>query len=465
MMRARPRWPVTAAGVLFLASLALFWPGIAMYDSVVQYGQVLAGAYDDWHPPAMARLWALFGPTGAAPLFALQMGGYWLGLGLIAAALAAAGRRGAAFAVLAIGLWPPFLGWQAAVLKDAQMLGAMLAAVGLVGWWRLRARPVPWPVVPVVAVLLGYAVLVRANALFAVLPLCFALWRRPRDLRWRAVALVVATLAVLAAMPFVNHRLLGASPSGVERTQAVYDLSAIAVRTGDGAATGLAPDAIAGLRAHGCVKPFFWDPLGDADHCEPYVEALHVGPPGALYVRLVGAILRHPLAYAAHRLAHWNSTERWIVPARLMGAGPPNHSEANTLGLAGPGWLAVMWQRLADWLIETPPGWPILWTMLALLLLPGAWRRMDAGARLALALLASALALEASFLVLSIASDLRYHLWPMVATALAAVLLAQARWWRGRGLAIVLAAVALAGGVTRLSLPLPPQGYQAMVAG
>ena len=103
MIPARLRWPVAGAGLL-LASLATFWPGIAMYDSVVQYQQVLAGVFDDWHPPAMARLWALFGDHGTAPMFVLQMVGYWAGLGLIAAALAGSARRGAGLAVLALGL-------------------------------------------------------------------------------------------------------------------------------------------------------------------------------------------------------------------------------------------------------------------------------------------------------------------------------------------------------------------------
>ncbi|MGC6727975.1 hypothetical protein ACP0GO_25790, partial [Escherichia coli] len=64
------------AAVLAGISIAFFWPGVASYDSVVQYQQVLRGAYDDWHPPAMARLWAVahgLGWRGQAPLFVLQM--------------------------------------------------------------------------------------------------------------------------------------------------------------------------------------------------------------------------------------------------------------------------------------------------------------------------------------------------------------------------------------------------------
>src|SRR3569623_2189459 len=68
-----------AAALAWLAALAIFWPGIALYDSVDQYRQVLSGAYEDWHPPVMARLWSLFAGwwPGGAPIFLIQTCLYW----------------------------------------------------------------------------------------------------------------------------------------------------------------------------------------------------------------------------------------------------------------------------------------------------------------------------------------------------------------------------------------------------
>jgi hypothetical protein len=110
-----------------------------------------------------------------------------------------------------------------------------------------------------------------------------------------------------------------------------------------------------------------------------------------------------------------------------------------------------------------PPGWPIVWIVAAIVALVATGG--GAAPPLARPLLASALTLEASFAAISIASDLRYHLWPMMAVALALVLLAGARWRRGVVLAggVELAMVLAIAIVARATLPLPPQSYQGML--
>ncbi|MGI4948013.1 MAG: hypothetical protein ACRYHC_04855 [Janthinobacterium lividum] len=459
-----------AATVLCLASLAVFWPGIPLYDSVAQFRQALSGEYDDWHPPAMAHVWAMlhagFG-GGAGPMLALQMLLYWSGFGLLAVALAKVGRHRAAWAVLVLAMWPPFLGWQAAVLKDAQMTGAMLAATGLIGWWRLRGRRLPIGALALVTALLGYAVLVRANAVFAVVPLAVMLVPGWRHLI-RLVAMVAGVGVVLALAGPINHDLLAARHSGVERTEAIYDLAGIAVRVPDAAGLPLDRAQIATLVERHCVKPFFWDPLGEPARCDGVVDPLRHVAPGTLYLALARTALMHPVAYAGHRLAHLNSTSRLLVPSGWTSAAPPVIGEPNDLGLPGPGHTAAAFERLAGGLVETPFAWPIAWIVVAATAWGVAVGSPAAPARdLALALATSALVLESSFAGLSIASDLRYHLWSMIAAALAALLLAgpaaprARRSWRVGG--AMLTVVVAAGVAARLLLPTAPASYAAML--
>lgn len=448
---------VIATLILFGLSVLVFAPGYAQYDSVTQYDQVLSGRYDDWHPPIMARFWSLFGRHGAGPMLVLQLAGWWLGLGGIAAGIVDRRPR-AALAVLAIGLVPPWLGWQVSVLKDAQMTAATLAAVGLVGWWRLRGRALPgWAWLPV-AVLLGYAALVRANAIFAIAPLVAFLLAE----RWgRRIALTIAlVLATLALAPVVNHRLLGAQASGVARAQALYDLAGIAVRVPYDPRLGFTPAEVDGLRAKACVRPFFWDPLGEPDRCGTLLARFQAMAPAPLYARLAPAIVHHPFAYAAQRLTHLNSTWRWAVPARWINADPPQSTEPNAIGLGEPGRVALAWQRMAGAWVDLPIMWPIVWLVLA-----AGGLAVTRGAGLAGALFASTLGQEASFLVISVASDFRYHLWAIIACALGLVL---ARPWRGDrrivvATAVVLGLILVVGIATRATLPVPPQSYQGML--
>jgi hypothetical protein len=466
-IRSGARRVAVAALLLCLAALVIWWPGAVEYDTVEQYRQVLSGTYVDWHPPAMARLWSALhgiGP-GAAPMFVLQVALYWLGLGVLAAALARSGKRRAGLAVLALGAFPLFAGWQAAVLKDMQMLGAILAAIGLAGWWRLAGRRIPPLALAAIVVLLAYATLVRANAAFAVIPLAAVL--APGRLRpWRRGALAVtAILAVIAVMPLVNHGLLGAEETNVARTVPIFDLAGIAHFSG--AADDLAPTERELIERRHCYQPYFWDPLGDGDRCGRIADRLNLLPARSLRLSWAGAILRHPLAYAEHRLAHLNSTERFLIPLGRPDAEPPRQSQPNDLGLGSPGRIASAVARVGGWFAETPLGWPIAWIVVAATGLAIALQRPSGPARdLALALAVSALALEGSFAVVSIASDLRYHLWPMIAAALASILLAGGPRPQRRTLiaggAILLLVIA-AGTAARLALPRSPGTYQGML--
>ena len=440
-----------------------------MYDTVAQYGQVLNVEVDDWHPPVMVRLWQLLHPLGpsTAPMFLLQTALYALGFALIVAALVRLGRWRAGVAAAILALSPLLLGWQMVVLKDAQMLGALLCAVGILAHYRFADRKTPRAAIAVAALLLTYATLVRANAVFATVPLVMMVSRRPGKRLARGVTAIGAILLVLAVSPQINHRLFGASSSGVAKTQPLFDLAAIAVAT-PGSSSPFTSSERAQIAAHHCVKDFFWDPIGDPTACGPVTARLTERSEADLYIELARSAAAHPLAYGVHRARHWNSTERWLVAPNLPDAAPPIEAEPNDRGLVTPSSpIANAWQDCAALEAATPLGWPIFWTLAGLLLLPGAWRRRsDPAGRLALALLASALTLEASFVVISIASDLRYHLWSMAASGLALILLGNdlrllRREWIAGAVALLL--VIAGGALTRAFLPLAPATYEGMI--
>lgn len=447
-----------------LASLALFWPGVPLFDSVYQYQQAIDGAYDDWHPPIMAHLWILLrGPWApTAPMLVLQLGLFWIGLGLIAVACARRGHARVGWAILAVGAATFLTCWLGAILKDGQMAGALAAAAGLAGWFRLGDRRVPAWAAAMVLLLLAYAALVRTNAAFAVVPLGLALfgWVGLRSAVARAAIALAATAAIILVSPAINHRLLGAERSGVENSLLLYDIAGTAIRSGAEVA-GVPAQRWREAESRGCYSPILWDQVGEP-RCmvDPRLAATPESRP--LYGPWLGTILRHPIAYAAHRLAHFNVTMRLFVPRNLPGAMSPVDPEANQLGLGEtPGDLERAFWSLGRAWSALPFAWPALWLALATVALwPAARAPAGPERNLALAFLVSACCGGFSYVLISVASDLRYHLWTMLAAPVGIALLAGAGAIRRRHLvafAAAAAAVAIVGLAGRLLLPpLPP---------
>jgi len=106
----------------------------------------------------------------------------------------------------------------------------------------------------------------------------------------------------------------------------------------------------------------------------------------------------------------------------------------------------------------SPLGWPVVWLVISAGLLWASMGLTDPQARLGRALAGSAFCMSASFAPVSIASDLRYHLWSMVAAALALVMLLDTRGLDRRRGAIaggVLIGVIALGTIARLGAAPP----------
>jgi hypothetical protein len=409
----------------------------------------------------MARLWSAFeaaGRHGTAPLFVLQVVVFFAGLGLFAAALPRIRPAVAVLAVIAL-LIPAE--WLIVVIKDAQMIAALTAATGIVAAYRLRSRAIPVAAVGVVAVLLVYAVLLRANAVFGVVPLvcAWAGWAGLRSPAARAALMLAAALAVLAVSPAINHRLLGARASHVERVLPLYDLAGIAHFGGLATLPGLPVARWREAEARGCYHATMWDAYSDPAECGFVGDATGFdGDAGAgLFGEWARAIAAHPLPYLRHRLGHFNMTMRWLVPFGQPRAAAPPDSQPNELGIgrrADPLLEGVAFA--ANVLAATPFGWPAVWLAASLGLWWTAAATPKSGPRnMALGLALSAAAMLLSFAVISIAADLRYHLWAMVAATLGCLALSVAPGVplrRARATVFATALVAAAGVFARLLL-------------
>ena len=422
------RWRAAALALFPLAAALLlslsYWPGLVTYDSVRQYDQALSGAFDDWHPPMMEFIWRLVLPLwpSPAPMLLLQLGLYGAGMaGLILWAL----RRGRPGVALGIGLCaclPLSMALMGEVLKDCLMAGALMAAAALV---LLSRESGNIPARLGAGLLVFLAATLRFNAFLAGVPILLmalgpvALASR---LRMMASAVLLAGL-LLAAMPLAN-RALDAQPSGVNLSLIIFDLAGITENSGQDAFPAMAAaHPVETVRR--CYTPVKWDsfswwvdPLCPI-HFEKVRQAFNHTSVSAMPFWAM-QILHHPIAYARHRLTHWNINARFLIhddverPAQRQSA--PNEWNFHVTDNAA----LNMVDRATIGSAATPLGWPCMWMALALGVMLAARPMASAPALRMLA--GSALFYGLGYGLFSVASELRYYLWTMMAAAVAAVI-------------------------------------------
>ncbi|TZG28972.1 hypothetical protein [Sphingomonas montanisoli] len=293
---------IAFASIAVISSFAMAYPGVMTEDSFNQYKEAVSGQYKDWFPPIMARLWSIFlvfTPVGSA-FFVLHMACYWGGLYLIADRLRDMGHRGMAFATLAIGIVPSQWVTSLFIWKDVGMAVTALAAFAILFRARSKGRSMPkWQGV-IVATLLAYSVMVRANGPFAAIPVIFYAFHAPiarRPILTATLGLVAIVFAVGIATP-INRHVFAAKDAGGRFALLIYDMVGTAHFARDTAVF----DKMGGASL-AAVDRCYTPQLGDGIAHSKCQDEVGTRSPGA--VGVAKFVLRHPLAYAQHRLLHW----------------------------------------------------------------------------------------------------------------------------------------------------------------
>lgn len=169
------------AFVLFVFNAVIFYPGFMSFDSLEQLAQAVGQrAYFDWHPPAMAGLWALgILITGkVASLLILQLTLLWAAL-LIGALFVyrQTKSRWLSLLPLGFGLLPFVLSISGVIWKDTHMAIALLVATMLSLIIPYQRKKVAIALGVIAAGMLVYALLLRYNAVLAVIPIVYLLAR------------------------------------------------------------------------------------------------------------------------------------------------------------------------------------------------------------------------------------------------------------------------------------------------
>lgn len=417
--------------VLSLAALAAatlsafaYWPGLMSWDPVRQYGEALSGEIYDWHPPTMQWVWKQLVriQAGPAPMLLLQLALYWTGLWMLASTAWKRRRGRLAWGLLVCGLLPLGLALTGMILKDCLMTGALLVATGLLACGGSALTRIS------AGAMLIFAATLRFNAFSACLPLLVPLLPRWSWRSWPRLlgTSLIATAALMAAMPVAN-RLIGAKSSGVELSLVIFDLGGITEHAGVSAFPQQL-DVIDPVRVnHRCYQPNRWDSYSDWVNPEcplgftawnDNIDPLQVRP----YPFWARAVLAHPVAYAEHRMHHFAINTRLLpladaIERPIPASGAPNLWKFHIT----PNRATRALDAFAIATAHTPLGWPIVFIGLAFGVFIAS--RGLPNAQLIAPIALSSLFYGCGYLVFSVASELRYHLWTELAALIAAVLL------------------------------------------
>ena len=435
----RERLPAVA---ILLVGWTLFiayaYPGVMSFDSFDQLHEARAGFFSDSHPPVMAALWGSIDRVAPGPFPLLIIQGTCFLIGVYLLLRRAMGRTAAAAWAVVLFLFPPIISPMAVIWKDCLMAGFLVLGIVAI----LDARP--WMRLVGLGCL-TMATALRYNALAATLPLVILLFEWRPGSRWRYALAFGVWLAVSAIGLEADALLVDREMHIWQSSLALTDIVGTTAMLDDDlpddqlrpllAPTGLHADHDLhhALRAHykpgdfaqliGGSDPLWtlpitgWTPA-PADQREAITHAWRV------------LVLGHPWAYAEYRLD--TVAEILGLRSKFNGMTVVDHT-MQMPGLVASyhipdGWPSIQRppERLARRL-ERHTGLyrPYVYVLLALVLLPFAWRERDIAA-----LLASGLVMELSLVPLAVTPDFRYSHWLVVTTCLSLVMLVARRMRR-----------------------------------
>ena len=426
--------PIVAI-VLIAVYCAAFYPGAMGFDAAYQWWQARGGETTNIHGVGMTWLWRLgnFLANGPAPIFVIQLALFWIGAVLIVAPLqlSLAARAAVLFVV---GMCPIYLTVFSSVVSDAMLAAVLCCAAGVMFSRRLGIMRFVISIV-----LLIVALLLRKNAIFAVLPLLTYLIYVSMSARWKSETFAKSFVASIAIVLVMQVGVSLADRTVDRRVTifagtALWDLAAISIATGnvlipeDSHGPGMTVDDI-----RQAFVPYANTTLFAKTHAGMRQPFLTPKDPRNEEIRdaWIDSIIAHPGDYAWHRLRltrYLFGDKRDDMPRELVYFPDEYHYRdnpeiaSNVSALHGAAVRLFETLRATTWLAA----WP--YVLIALTSLGFAWKRRESlSAQAAIALSISGLSYAAPLPIIAPSAELRYLGWTCFSALLSAALAWSAR--------------------------------------
>ncbi|MEO6772598.1 MAG: hypothetical protein ABI467_06195 [Kofleriaceae bacterium] len=433
--RVRPIWFLVASG---LVTVMYAFPGHLNYDGSLQLQQARVNRYQDWHPPVMARYWRVLDQLVAGPLLMLLLQTALFLWGVYGLARRRFSPRTSAQIAAVLLLFPPVLTPMAAVWKDTQMAGFILAGIYLMlgDGWRRRSAGIA---------MLVLAAAVRDNGLAALpglLLVVVAVWTPIAW--WKRVALAAGlTIAIGGVAVLANVATTDTRSYAWFHTAAIYDIAGTmchsAPMTDDEVRTELAGIVMRqpkDLWANLCAShnPLNWIPLVYGA-TPPFTEEAGPAERDARRAAWLRVIREHPGAYFRHRMQVMQlilglAGETPEQPVIQTVAGTNDQIRALKLGTETSKFQRVIGRKLEK-LANTNKMLfrPWVYVLLGLAMFGYAAVRRDG---LIAGILTSGFLYEASYIVGAPGAGYRYSHWLIICVVLAMLMIFVERWREGR---------------------------------
>jgi hypothetical protein len=395
-------------------------------DSLDQYGQAIHGAYNDWHPPVMARVWSVLnviipGPQNLLALHLIFLSSAVLLLYMIFY------RKDfeAAFLFLLIPYAPWVLIYSGALWKDVGMAYSWLLAVALVLFMQRQGRLNFW-LMSASILIFAYGFLLRGNAVFGAVPLLYyyAAAIMPRSgVAMRSACAVIAGILMVFLANIINHQVLGAEPTHPEVYMMVDDLQHISERSGVNLfpAAAKVPDAVVAECSGQVVGAIFCYREKRPNVIREIVEEAY----SPLKRAWIQAVVAHPWAYSSSR---FDAFVYFIkTPSSKISSVKYMLLPDNTYGIQlNRNVLTDILEGAIDWSIDWMSALykPFYWLLYGLILFAGTFlvRRTNEVA-LARYLALSGIFYLLGYLPLVAEDDFRYAYWSVLAETIATCLI------------------------------------------
>lgn len=417
---------LAAAG--YALTLYVFYPGVMTYDAKYIYEAIRHVQPGDWQSPVMVRLWALIDPLapGAASMFLLITGLYWIAFILIASKIAHRSVPVAAILLL-LAAAPPALTLIGIIWRDVLFAATWLLAGALVWFFAEHEKSARIPAQITALALVALGMLLRPNALFAApLLAAYAVWPSAFRLRRTALFYLPAAVALYALVPLVYYGALDARKENALHSIFVFDLGG----TSHFARQNLFPVTWTpeqnAMVIDTCYQPTLWDIYWNRDPCKfvmARLEAEKIFGTGTLSRAWLHAVTTHPIAYLQHRTA---LTYNFLVNDNLTLWTLDVEDPRKYLYTDRPAFMTL--RAVDDALKRTPVTRSGTWLLLCAIVFAFGWRRRATpeGAY-AVCVCSSAIVYVMTFAVVGVASDFRYAYWAVLAAITGAGILLSRR--------------------------------------